>query len=345
MTVRLVRVLYVDDDPALARLVERRLSRRGYAVEHAPTSEEGLERVRQGGIDVIALDHYLPGCTGLDLLAALAAIPDPPPVVYVTGSAETAVAVAALKAGAFDYVPKTVTDEFQELLVEAIEQALDKARLKRERDRAEREMRAAKERAEVLLGEVNHRVANSLALVASMVGMQARTSTEPTVREALSEMQARISAIAGIHRRLYTSDDVRFVDLGDYLTSLIDDLKVSMRNLGRGARVLVEVENLRVPTDKAVSLGVILAELVTNAFKYAYPDRHDGEVRVRLAAVAAGRAQLSVEDDGVGWTGEGKIQGTGLGSRIVKAMAASLASAVQYERLPVGTRASLTFDH
>jgi len=345
MSPRPVRVLYVDDDPALARLVGRRLGRLGYAVEHAPTAEEGLERVRDGGIDVIALDHYLPGGTGLDLLASLATLPDPPPTVYVTGSAETAVAVAALKAGAFDYVPKTVTDEFQELLVEAIEQALDKARLKRERDRAEREMRAAKERAEVLLGEVNHRVANSLALVASMVGMQARTSTELSVREALSEMQARVSAIAGIHRRLYTSDDVRFVDLGEYLTSLIDDLKVSMRTLGRAARVLVEVEDLKVGTDKAVSLGVVLAELVTNAFKYAYPDRHDGEVRVQLAALAPGRARLSVEDDGVGWTGEGEIQGTGLGSRIIKAMAASLGSTVQYERRPQGTRAFLTFDY
>ena len=65
-----VRVLYIDDDPGLARLVQRTLGRHGYAVENVATSEEGFARLRQGGIDVIALDHFLPTGTGLDFLAS-----------------------------------------------------------------------------------------------------------------------------------------------------------------------------------------------------------------------------------------------------------------------------------
>ena len=93
---RTPHVLYVDDDPGLARLVENAMLRRGYIYDHANSGEEGLALIRKGGIDVLVLDHYLTTGTGLDVLAELAAIEDKPAVVYVTGSAETAVAVEAL---------------------------------------------------------------------------------------------------------------------------------------------------------------------------------------------------------------------------------------------------------
>jgi DNA-binding response OmpR family regulator len=106
------RVLYVDDDPALARLVQRTLGRRGYVVENVASSDAGLARLREGGIDLIALDHFLPVGTGLDFLQALRDVAAAPPVVYVTAQTDAAVAVAALKAGASDYVLKTPGDDF-----------------------------------------------------------------------------------------------------------------------------------------------------------------------------------------------------------------------------------------
>ncbi|RUT34855.1 response regulator [Arsenicitalea aurantiaca] len=341
MSTQPVRVLYIDDDPGLGRLVQKALVRRGYEVEHVTDAETGLARVAEGGIDVIGLDHYLPTGTGMDVLAALSGQAGAPPVVYVTGSAETAVAVDALKAGAVDYVTKTVGADFLELLGSAIDQAMTSARLTREKLKAEREMREARERAEMLLGEVNHRVANSLALVAALVRMQANAVTEPAARDALNETQARISAIAGVHRRLYTSEDVRFVDLRDYLQSLVDELAISI-NLAENTTVSLDVEPVKVPTDKAVSLGVIVTELVTNAFKYAYPDGQAGEIRVRFSTEGeAGR--LSVEDDGIGWSGAGEVKGTGLGSRIVRAMAGNLASQVAYDAGGTGTRVRIDF--
>src|SRR5665213_521704 len=134
------RLLYVDDDPALARLVQRSLGRRGYEVEHVSTTADGLARLGKGGIDIVALDHNLPTGTGLDFLAELKEQPNRPPVVYVTGVTDADVAVAALKAGAADYVAKTTGQEFFELLASAVDQALEKARLQREHDRAEREV-------------------------------------------------------------------------------------------------------------------------------------------------------------------------------------------------------------
>jgi two-component sensor histidine kinase len=338
------RVLHIDDDPALARLLQRALGRLGYIVENADSIESGIARVHKGNIDVIVLDHFLPTGTGLDFLKEASQLPDMPPVVYVTGAADTSVAVAALKAGAADYVAKTAGNEFIELLASGIRQALEKARLQREHDRAEKEVRDARDRAELMLHEVNHRVANSLALVASLVAMQARSVSEPAVRTVLGEIQGRISAIANVHRRLYTSQDVRAVEVSDYLTSLLHDLELAMKEAGHAATIRLAVKQFEVSTDKVVSLGVIVTELVTNAFKYAYPGSRDGEIRVSLQRIGPQKAELKVEDDGAGWKGDGLVQGTGFGSRIINALAKNLGSSVAYADAAKGCAVSLVFD-
>lgn len=338
-----VRVLYVDDDPGIARLVHTALQRRGYAVEHAANAAEALLRLKHGGIDAIGLHHHMPGGTGLDLLRDLGKLADPPPAVYVTSSGDTRVAVAALKAGAADYVPKDVGGEFLELLGSAIDGALAQARLRREAEAAGRAIREARDRAEMLLREVNHRVGNSLSLVAAMVHMQSLTVRDPAAADALKETQARIAAIAGIHRRLYTSDDVRFVDAGAYLVNLVEELETAMRDAGRPHAVKVDAEPIAVPTDKAVSVGVVVTELVTNAYKYAYPQGAPGEIRVRMRRRDDEQVTLVVEDDGIGWQGTGTPRGTGLGSQIVNAMAMNLRSNVEFDGGHRGTRVVLDF--
>ena len=98
------RILYVDDDPGTVRLVQRSLESRGFAVAHAATGDAAIEMLAQGGIDAIALDYHMPGRTGLDILKEIRSLADAPPVIIVTGSQDSRVAVAALKAGAVDYV-------------------------------------------------------------------------------------------------------------------------------------------------------------------------------------------------------------------------------------------------
>ncbi|HEV7345830.1 MAG TPA: histidine kinase dimerization/phosphoacceptor domain -containing protein [Devosia sp.] len=339
---RTPRVLYIDDDAGLARLVQKALERRGYAVEFATDGEAGLARIREGGIDVVGLDHYLPSGTGLDVLEQMSGLEDRPAVVYVTGSVETAVAVAALKAGAADYVLKSVDDDFIELLCTAIAHAVDVLRLNRAKTQAEQDMREARDRAEMLLGEVNHRVANSLAMVAALVGLQANAVENEEARDALAETQARIQAIAGVHRHLYTADDARSVQLADYLQSLAAELEATMQASGSASHILVQAEDISVPTEKAASIGVIVTELVTNAIKYAYAETGHGDVRI-VVSRAEELIALAVEDDGIGWDGTGKPQGTGLGSRIVKAMAHSLGATVAYHSPGKGTRVTLQF--
>lgn len=202
----------------------------------------------------------------------------------------------------------------------------------------------ARDRAEVLLAEVNHRVANSLALVASLVKLQSNAMADPAARQALDETQARILAVSLVHKRLYSSGDVRFVQLDEYLASLLEHLETSMRAEGHGGASLQhEIEPLRMQTDASINLGVVVAEWVTNAFKYAYPGGHRGAVRVRLRRLAAGQAELVVEDDGVGRGADGEVKGTGLGTRVVRGIAATMRAQVQYLKRQPGTAARLVF--
>ena len=344
MASSVIRVLYIDDDVALVRLVQKVLNRSGFIVTHAATAEEAMQQVGSEPFDVVALDHYLKSGTGLEILAQLTALDKTPPVVYVTGSSDMNVAVTALKAGAADFVPKTVGDDFLVLLRSALEQAVEKGRLKYEKEAADEEVRVARDRAELLLAEVNHRVANSLALVASLVRLQANAVNDSVAKEALGETQARIYAVAAVHKRLYSSHDVMVVALDEYLTSLLDHLAASMRSAGHGTSLRYALEPLRLGTDASINLGVVVTEWVTNAFKYAYPAR-SGEVRVSLRRLSDGRGELSVEDDGIGRNGEA-TQGTGLGTRIVGAMAAGIGAEraeIEYLDRKPGTRARLIF--
>ena len=200
----------------------------------------------------------------------------------------------------------------------------------------------ARDRAEVLVAEVNHRVANSLSLVAALVKLQSNAVSDQSAKDALAETQGRIFAISLVHKRLYSGGDVRVVLLDEYLTGLLEHLETSMRAEGHGATLRYEIEPLKMPTDGSVNLGVVLTEWVTNAFKYAYPV-HPGEVRVRLKAAPDGRAELVVEDDGVGRGPDGSVKGTGLGTRIVNAMAATMGAEIQYQARTPGTAARLTF--
>lgn len=199
----------------------------------------------------------------------------------------------------------------------------------------------ARDHAEVLLTEVNHRVANSLSLVASLVKLQSNAVADQSAKDALAETQARIYAVSLVHKRLYSSGDVRFVSLDEYLAGLLDHLETSMRGEGLGASLRYDLEPLKLPTDTSVNLGVVVTEWVTNAFKYAYPDRR-GEVRVRLKRLAEDQAELTVEDDGVG-RNEESAKGTGLGTRIVKAVALTMGAQIEYLARQPGSTARLLF--
>lgn len=320
-----LRILYVDDDPTLAKLAQRVLGRHDITVVHAASVSTGLEEFRANTFDAVVLDHYFQNGTGLQFLASIGEASREIPVLYVTGASEAQIAIDALKAGAADYVIKNVADDFFPLLLNSIQQARENFQLRREKEEAERQLLQAKERAELMAKEMNHRIANSLSLVSAMIRMQLNAVATEEARTALLETQSRISAIAGVHRSLYTAYNVGEVELASYLSSIIQDLARSARD-NEKIRITTDMDTIKATPDQAVSLGVILTELTTNALKYAYPNG-EGDIRIHLRT-KDNVVRLTVEDDGIGISGSNPPKGTGLGTRLITAMAQSLRATV-----------------
>ena len=340
-------LLYIDDDVALARLVDRGLTRLGFKVVHAAGGTAGLERLKQGGIDAVALDQYMPGLDGLETLEQIRAIPDAPPVVFVTASQDSKIAVTALKAGAADYLVKDVHGDFLPLLQVAVNGALRQAALERARAEAEAEIHASRDRfaalaaeREVLLREVNHRVGNSLQIIASLLHLQASSAAQDDVKAALTNAMGRVAAVAQVHRRLYTSHDLKSVLLNQYLDALLDDLRRSAEG-DKMSRLTLQALTVEIDPDRAVAIGIIVNELVMNAVKYAYPDGA-GPIHVDLRTLGEDIV-LSIADDGVGLNGKSDPRSTGMGQRIVSAMATKLEASVERDPNHAGTRIVLRF--
>jgi two-component sensor histidine kinase len=347
MTTAMPTLLYIDDDEALARLVDRGLTRLGFNVVHAASGQHGLNRLNEGGIDVVALDQYMPGLDGLETLEQILALSNAPPVVFVTASQDSAIAVTALKAGAADYLVKDLQGDFIPLLQVAVNGALRQARIQKARDDAEAEVHASRDRyaalaaeREVLLREVNHRVGNSLQIIASLLHLQANSSTQDDVKAALTNAMGRVAAVAQVHRRLYTSHDLKSVLLNQYLEALLEDLRRSAEG-NRMSRLTLKADTVEIDPDRAVAIGIIVNELVMNAVKYAYPDGA-GPIHINLNAQSDDLV-LSIADDGVGLNVKTDPRSTGMGQRIVSAMASKLEANVERDPTHAGTRIVLRF--
>ena len=205
--------------------------------------------------------------------------------------------------------------------------------LNRELGRTLAEKDALLAQKDVLMKEVNHRVQNSLQLVASFLRLQAKTAGG-AVAEQLAEAQARLAAVALVHRRLYRDDQVESVDLSRYIDELIADMRTSL-GTEWGRHIRLDLAPILVPTDRAVNIGLILTELVINATKYAYSGG-PGPVTIALEQHGA-RLRLIVADDG-----RGKGDCEGFGSRMMSAMVQRLDGTIEYGDNGPGLRAIMT---
>jgi len=195
-----------------------------------------------------------------------------------------------------------------------------------ERQRHERALNAALEHQQVLLKEINHRVKSSLQLVAGMLRLQA--GDDPQVGRRLQEASSRIMAIGRAHDRLYRSPQVEKIELADYLSDICRDLNDITPNCdvcfeGSGPHMF--------NTDQAISLALVVTELVANAAKHAYPGNH-GSIWVRLARDDE-LARISVRDEGVGLPSDFESdENVGFGMRVVKALAKQAHARLRIER-------------
>jgi two-component sensor histidine kinase len=181
-----------------------------------------------------------------------------------------------------------------------------------------------------MFDELNHRVKNNLAIVSSMLTLQSRVTPSPEVREHLAKAVDRIQTIADVHASLYRSGRKDDVDFAAYMVDLCSRLRDSVLDTTR-VDLEVDAEPAVVPLDKAVALGVVVNELVTNAAKYAYPPPVHGTIVIRLAR-DDGSLVLQVEDSGPGLPKE--VPKTGLGMQLVRSLVQQLGATLKVSRPP-----------
>jgi len=193
-------------------------------------------------------------------------------------------------------------------LAEAVSLALDNSRLYAaaqselaERKRAEDQIRASLAEKEVLLKEIHHRVKNNLQVITSLLYLQSKDITDPTVRSLFLDSENRVRSIALVHERLYRSADLAQVNFGEYIRSLSGSLIGSYGDSSNSVRLVVDVEAVYLNIDVAIPCGLIMNELVSNCLKHAFPDGRPGEIRVELRRADDDHVILTVADDGVGF--------------------------------------------
>jgi two-component sensor histidine kinase len=209
-----------------------------------------------------------------------------------------------------------------------------------ERERYEHSLKAAVARHEALLKEINHRVKNSLALVVSMLRLQARDDEDPKVTERLGEASTRIIAVARAHDRLYQSNDVDHLDIGIYLEQVCKDTNDAVAQLD----VQINAEHgIYIATDRAISSALIVSEVLTNAAKYAYNEKPGGKIWVSVARSSPKNVVLSVRDEGPGLPDGFEPQSSkSLGMRIITAFSKQLNGQIVIKSSPAGTEYILT---
>jgi len=211
-----------------------------------------------------------------------------------------------------------------------------------DRVRAEESLRLSLAEKTTLLREVHHRVKNNLQIITSLINLQTAKMTDPAMREAFSLMQSRVRSMAMIHDRLYRSESFSAVDMGDHIHELVSRIAGSYKDVSRTVSLVVNVDHLPMNIDAAIPCGLLVNELVTNAFKHAFATDAPGELRVSLRRENE-KAVLEIADDGPGLP-EGFHVDTAdsLGMQLINALTDQLKGTVTIGPGP-GTRIRVEF--
>ncbi len=207
----------------------------------------------------------------------------------------------------------------------------------------ERRMETSLREKEVLLREVHHRVKNNMAVMSSLFYLQQRYAKDPDTVRVFRESESRVRSMAMVHEVLYRSDDLSAVDFSRYLDSLVDHLANVYRGTLPGLRVEREIEPIRLSLDQAVPCGLLLNEVLTNAFKHAFVDGAPAVLRVQASA-RGGEVRIEIVDNGVGVPEDLSPDRTQtLGMRLMQALTEQLEGRLSTERQERGTRSTLAF--
>jgi hypothetical protein len=194
---------------------------------------------------------------------------------------------------------------------------------------------------EILLQEVHHRVKNNLQIISSILNLQTRSINDPKIHELIKETRYRIMSMSFIHDLLYQTKDFTNIDFSKYLQNITSNI-MNTYTLNKNIVLNLDTESILLNLDNAIPCGLIVNELITNAFKYAFPLGKQGEINVSLKLVG-NKVVLSVADNGVGIANEVDYKTTeSLGFQLINSLVAQIGGELNYENV-LGTKFTVSF--
>jgi len=195
---------------------------------------------------------------------------------------------------------------------------------------------------DLLRQEADHRIANSLQMIGSLLSTQLRHIADPVARDMLSRVSTQLRLIARLHHRLSVGDGSGVVELDTYLGGLRDEIFAAVVDHHRHS-LLVNVDPIRVPARVASTIGMIINEFVFNALKHAFPDADKGTIEIACGRDPHGDLCLTISDDGIGLPqNSGPQAAGGLGMTLIQNLIAQLQGSFNIHRLAPGTTYEVT---
>ncbi|MFZ6031131.1 MAG: histidine kinase dimerization/phosphoacceptor domain -containing protein [Chloroflexota bacterium] len=294
-----LRILIVEDSENDAGLARHEIATALERCEFRQVSDRCgyLEALASFRPDLIITDYSMPQFDGMAALQLALAFAPQTPVIVWTGSINEDIAVQCMKAGANNYVLK---DNIKRLGPAAVH-ALDEQKVLNEKRQADEQIKRALIEKETLLRELYHRTKNNMSVIIALLDLQLAETGDERLRAAFADMQNRIRSMALVHQKLYEAGDLSRINLKEYAADLLALLTASYRISPAKVQVTMAMGDVFVSIDTAIPCGLVLNELISNAFKHAFPAERTGKICLHLAQTQEGYIELQVADDGVGF--------------------------------------------
>ncbi len=191
-----------------------------------------------------------------------------------------------------------------------------------------------------LLKEIHHRVKNNLQMVSSLLSLQTKNTRSKAAIEALEEGKSRVKAMALIHQKLYQNDDLSVIEMQGYIESLINSIQSVYKKGGHNINITIDAEGVELDIDRAIPFGLILNELVSNSFKYAFPnDDSDGKIYIHLRKLLGQEGFFEYTDNGIGLPEDSEERAnSSMGIRLMNRLANQLQTSLNTDKTTEGVR-------
>lgn len=342
-----ISLLFVEDNDTIRSLYEKRLRKRAETFYVAENGQEGLEKFKAHNPDLIITDISMPIMNGLDMIREIKKLSEDVQVIVMSAYSVKEYFLDAINLGVNGYLIKPVDPVKLYTIIDQLAGniLLKKALAEKEIRRrvAEKNLKRSLDEKDVLLKEVHHRVKNNMQIISSILTMQERLVEDDKLRTVLAESRNRIRSMALIHENLYQHENLANIQFSNYVKSLAGNLSRTYYDLQQKVRFEYDLTEVYLPLDIGIPCGLIINELISNAFKHAFADNGQGLIRISLVRKSKKEFMLEVADNGRGMDPDFDVKKSrSLGMRIVFKLVQQIDGHLDYD-FSNGTKYNISF--